>query len=227
MPSHKPAGRIVFILNRPSQCEGCDEEMGNGRFICLTDGKALCLECAELSDMEFLPSGDTAVTRRATKYSSEHVVVMKKSRARKRSERQGILAEPEAIARAVAQSEDDADRRAKTREKAAGTREKADRKYVAQFAESIARQYPGCPPKDCLAIATHACRKYSGRIGRSAAAKQFDAEAICLAVIAHIRHTRTNYETILAGCDDRLAARRQVRELVLDILDGWEQPTAD
>ena len=38
-------------------------------------------------------------------------------------------------------------------------------------------------------MAKHACEKYSGRVGRSAAAKSFDATAIDLAVKAHVRHT--------------------------------------
>jgi len=39
-------------------------------------------------------------------------------------------------------------------------------------------------------IVVHACRRYSGRVGRSAAAKEFRVEAIDLAVRAHVLHRR-------------------------------------
>jgi hypothetical protein len=53
-------------------------------------------------------------------------------------------------------------------------------------------------------IAEHACRKYSGRVGRSAAAKQFDEQAIQLAVVAHIRHRYIRYDELLFKGWDRM-----------------------
>lgn len=216
--SQQAAERIVFILRRDSECERCNCEQGKGDFICLTGGQALCLKCAGLSHLEFLPSGNAAITRRATKYSGQHVVVMKKSAARKRSERQGILAEPEAILRAEEESAADADDRSQHRKKAAKQREKVDKKYVAEFASAIRRQYPGCPEEDCAEIAAHACEKYSGRVGRCAAAKEFDSTAIRLAVIAHIRHKHTNYDRLLARFGDKQLARWEVRDRINAIL---------
>ncbi|MBW1803359.1 MAG: DUF2293 domain-containing protein, partial [Deltaproteobacteria bacterium] len=46
------------------------------------------------------------------------------------------------------------------------------------------------------AIAEHACRKYSGRIGRTASAKSLDEEAAKLAIIAHIRHAAWKAEKL-------------------------------
>ena len=66
-------------------------------------------------------------------------------------------------------------------------------------------------------IAEHACLKYSGRVGRSAAAKDFDKEAIRLAVIAHIRHAETEYDELLSKGYDRQAARVFVKEKVEQI----------
>ena len=215
--------RIVFILRRDTECERCNCERGKGNFICLTGGQALCLKCAGLSHLEFLPSGDAAVTRRATGYSGQHVVVMKKSAARKRSERQGILAEPEAIRRAEEESAADADQRGRCQKKAAKRREKADEAYKAQFAKAIRQQYPGCPEEDCAEIAVHACEKYSGRVGRSAAAKEFDATAIRLAVVAHIRHKHTDYDRLLGRYDDKQLARWEVRGKIEAILGEWEK----
>jgi hypothetical protein len=39
--------------------------------------QSLCLQCARLDDLEFLPSGDAAVTRRASKYSGRVAVVVR------------------------------------------------------------------------------------------------------------------------------------------------------
>jgi len=49
-----------------------------------------------------MPSGDAALTRRATKASRLSAVVVRRSTRRNRYERQGILAEPAAIEQAVA-----------------------------------------------------------------------------------------------------------------------------
>lgn len=224
MPSGKATDRIVFILRRDTECDRCHGERDRGNFICLTGGQALCLKCAGLSHLEFLPSGDAAVTRRAAKYSSQHVVVMKKSPARKRSERQGILVESEAIRRAEEESAADAEQRARRQKKTAQRREKADRAYVAQFADAIRAQYSGRPEEDCAEIAVHACEKYSGRVGRSAAAKEFDATAIHLAVVAHTRHKYTDYERLLGRYDDRQMARQEVQGKIELILGEWEPP---
>lgn len=213
---------MAYILRRGTQCARCRRELMGGDFIGLIAGEALCIECAGWSRLEFLPSGDVAVTRRAVKYSTLHVVVLKKSAARKRSERQGVLAEPEAIRRAEAESAADAEKRTLRQEKQAKRREQEDHAYVAAFAEAVLRQYPGCPAEDAHEIAVHACQKYSGRVGRSAAAKQFDPTAIRLAVVAHVRHKYTHYDRLLARYGDRQTARDQVQERIAQVLGVWE-----
>ena len=57
--------------------------------------------------------------------------------------------------------------------------------------------FPNCPKGREQAIAEHACRKYSGRVGSSAAAKNLDEEVVKLAVLAHIRHREANYDELL------------------------------
>jgi hypothetical protein len=223
MPSSEDGDRIVFVLRRETECGRCRSELDKGDFICLTGNEAVCLKCAGLAHLEYLPGGDAAVTRRATKHSTMHVVVMKKSPARKRSERQGILAEAEAIRRAEAESAADAEKRAGQQKKAAERRDKEDRAYVAAFAKAIVRQFPGCPREDAQEMAGHACRKHSGRVGRSAAAKQFDPAAVRLAVIAYVRHKYTKYDRLLARCHDRQEARSEVRGMIEEILARWGQ----
>jgi hypothetical protein len=215
---------VVFSVIRDSACTECGAELWKGSLLRLDGEKALCMECADLDRLEFLPSGDAAVTRRASKYSTLRAVVVRWSRARKRYERQGILAETEAIARAEEESLADADLRARRQARAAERRAVEDREFVTAFAGAIREHYSGCPVAEAAEIAEHACRKYSGRIGRSAAAKEFSAEAIRLAVIAHIRHAHTGYDMLLARHGDRDMARDMIRDKVSAILSKWERP---
>jgi hypothetical protein len=59
-------------------------------------------------------------------------------------------------------------------------------------------------------------------VGRSSAAKQLDEAAVRLAVIAHIRHAETAYDTLLAQGEERRSARAQVEPVVTRILRQWE-----
>lgn len=214
---------IVFILRRAaSTCGECGRELHRGNLIRLQGEKgALCLECADLDHLEFLPRGDAAITRRSTKYSKLWAVVVQWSRSRNRYERQGILAEPEAIERALAESEADSEERARRREREAARRENLDRKYLAEFAQAIREQFPRIPSGADIKIAEHACLKHSGRVGRSAAAKSFEPDAVFLAVRAHVRHAYTDYDELLFKHDDRQLARERVRERVETVLEEW------
>ena len=185
----------VFISSRDSSCEECGESLGRGAWITLVEDKgALCLSCADLDHLVFLPSGNTALTRRARKHSVLSAVVLKWSRARKRYERQGLLVEAKALERAEAECLADSEMRARRREREAVRRMELDRHYVERFALRMRELFPECPAGREVVIAEHACLKYSGRIGRSAAGKSLDDEAVRLAVMAHIRHAETRYD---------------------------------
>ncbi len=54
---------------------------------------------------------------------------------------------------------------------------------------------------------------------RSAKAKKFDDGAVFLAVKAHIRHTKTNYNELLAWGYDRASARSMVDDKIQQILE--------
>jgi hypothetical protein len=82
---------------------------------------------------------------------------------------------------------------------------------------------PGCPIEEQRAIAEHACEKYSGRIGRSAAAKALQAGAVDLAVRAHVRHVHTRYDKLLASGVAREDARARVAASVAKCLDTWQR----
>ncbi len=223
-PQSKPGEILVFIIRSSSaQCDECGVQMGKGSFIRLVEGKPRCLECADLDRLDFLPSGNVALTRRATKYSPLRAVVLQWSRSRKRYERQGIMVAGEAIERAEKECLSDAEQRERNRLRAAMRREVHDAVYVKSVAEAILALFPGCPKKEAAHIAEWTCQKHSGRVGRSAAAKEFDAQALRLAVIAHIRHEHTPYDALLMKHDDRGLARQQVREAIDAVLAKWER----
>jgi hypothetical protein len=214
----------VFIAHREVQCAECGEQLGRHAWITLDSQKgAVCLSCADLEHLAYLPAGNTALTRRARKNSRLSAVVLKWSRARKQYERQGVLVEEGALQEAEAECAADETVRAAARERAAERRAELDDKYIESFARRIRDLYPGAPARREMAIAMHACRKYSGRVGRSSSAKALDAEAVKLAVIAHIRHVETDYDILLTKGYERYEAREQVRQQVEEMLDKWQE----
>jgi hypothetical protein len=216
---------VVFKVRRDTKCSECDDDLGGGRMLRREGDGVLCLACADLDSLEFLPSGNTALTRRARKYSTLQAVVVEWSRSRQRYERQGVLVEPAALVKAEEECLKDADLRARQRLRAALQREELDRSYVASFEAAIQSAFPGCTPAEAAQIADHACQRYSRRVGRSAAAKELDFEAIRLAVIAHVRHTHTKYDRLLNQLWDRASACDEVREQVNAFLHQWAEPT--
>ncbi|MBU1659921.1 MAG: DUF2293 domain-containing protein, partial [Chloroflexi bacterium] len=112
--------------------------------------------------------------------------------------------------------------RARRRERDSERRAGLDQQYVEGFAARVRQVFPGCPPGREIEIAEHACQKYSGRVGRSAAAKALDAQAVRLAVTAHLRHAETEYDSLLAMGLDRWEARAQVAGAVARVLARWE-----
>ncbi|CAN5649132.1 hypothetical protein BH23GEM9_BH23GEM9_32990 [soil metagenome] len=169
---------VVFQILGDSACSECGEDLGKGRWLRMEGDRPLCMHCADLSHLIFVPAGNAALTRRAAKYSPLRAVLVRFSRTRKRYERQGILVEENALLRA----------------------------------------------DEAMAIAEHACLKYSGRVGRSADAKEFAPQAIDLAVRAHVRHRHTPYDSLLGGGLDRHEARFAVAEETDIVIERWRQP---
>jgi hypothetical protein len=213
----------VFISTRESICGECGENLGSKAWITLAGEKgALCMTCADLDHLLYLPTGDAALTRRAKKHSTLSAVVLRWSLARKRFERQGLLVEEQALEKAEEECLADSEVRERRRNREAIRREESDRQYVEQFAQRVRELFPGCPAGRESAIAEHACQKYSGRVGRSASAKSLDEAAVRSAVIAHIRHQETDYDRLLARGNDRREAREAVERDVTRVLRSWE-----
>jgi hypothetical protein len=79
----------------------------------------------------------------------------------------------------------------------------------------------GATPKADV-IAEHACKKYSGRVGRSSGAKGFEQKPIELAVRAHIRHEHTNYDELLMMGWDRYDARQEIIDKLEQVIEEWQ-----
>jgi hypothetical protein len=218
----KPGEILVFFVRRDTKCGECGSDLFSGTMITLEKEQgALCLRCADLDHLEFLASGEAAVTRRATKYSKLRAVVLQWSRTRNRYERQGILVEAEAIEKAETECLADAERRKREAERRALRAAELDQVFAKQFAKAIRQQFPRCPVPDANRIAEHACLRSSGRIGRTAAAKGLDPNAIYLAVVAAVRHEFTDYDILLLRGIERSVARSRVRDKLHKKLQEW------
>lgn len=214
---------VVFLNLRDAQCSECGAEIVQGSMLLMEADQPLCLLCARLDDLEFLPAGNTALTRRATKYSKRAAVVVRFNRGRKRYERQGILVEVTALQKAEQECVQDADERAAARARAAVQRGEQDRKLVAQMTKLIADLFPGCPATEVAAIAEHTAVRGSGRVGRSEAGRNLDEKALTLAVGAAVRHNHTPYDELLASGVNRTDARQQIAGKVDEVLAMWRK----
>ncbi len=199
-------------------CVGCE---GSGDLLFMENAGPLCLTCADLDHLVFLAAGDTAVTRRARKASALSAVVVRFSRSRGRYERQGILVEEAALRDAEQLCLGDDDARRRRRERDRDRRADEDLALQARTAERIAALFPGCPTQRAEAIARHTGVRGSGRVGRSAAGRALDDEAIRRAVAAAVRHEDTDYDELLMSGLPRADARQRVRDDVARVLGGW------
>ena len=187
----------------------------------MDDAGALCLTCADMDHLVFLPAGDAALTRRAKKASVLSAVVVRWSRTRKRYERQGLLVEEPALEQAEQQCLADEDARMRRRERDTERRAAGDLDLQARFVMEIARLFPGCPAERAEAIARHTGLRGSGRVGRSAVGRSLDDKAVTLAVVASVRHEDTEYDSLLMSGVPREEARDRIRPDIDRVLNSW------
>jgi hypothetical protein len=202
----------VFIVIKETLCEKCGRVIKSGGTLRVIKDKAYCLKCAKMNKLVFLPSGNATLTVRARKLSPVSAVVLKWNGSRRRYERKGAIVDKKALKEAGKMCRSDAPQRAKARKKAAVYALKVDKRYIDSFSETIIKQYPGCETGIAREISEHACRKYSGRVGRSAAAKNLEPKAIKLAVRAYVRHKMTVYDSLFEKGYSKAEARKQISE---------------
>lgn len=212
---------VVSPLN-DWRCAACGST--DGGWLVMEDRGSLCMDCADLAHLVFLPSGDAALTRRARKQSGLSAVLVRFSRARKRWERQGVLVEEAAIEQAEAERLADEDARAGRRARERERRSGEDLAFQRELAGEIGRLFPGCPRERTEEIARHTGDRGSGRVGRTAAARAFGPQAITRAVVAAVRRGETDYDELLMAGVERFEARNHVRGDVERVLELWRRP---
>jgi hypothetical protein len=215
----RPPDLVVISPLKNWACAACAE--ADGELLVMDDRGPLCLSCADLGHLVFLPSGDAAITRRARKHSRLSAVVVRWSRARRRYERQGVLVERPAIEQAEAECLADEEARARRRVRDAERRRDEDVEFQRELEREIHHLFPRCPRARLREIATHTGERGSGRVGRTAAARALDPEAVTLAVVAAIRHGDTDYDDLLMRGLERGEARRRVRAEIERTLEAW------
>ena len=184
MATAKPPDLVVIMPVKDWVCARCTD---TGDLLTMDDVGPLCMTCADLDHLIFLGAGDAALTRRAKKASVLSAVVVRWSRSRKRYERQGILVEEAALDQAEQECLADEDARSRRRERDRERRADEDVELQARMAAEITRLFPRCPSERAEAIARHTALRGSGRVGRSAAGRALDEQAITLAVVASVR----------------------------------------
>ncbi|MFI7702953.1 DUF2293 domain-containing protein [Nonomuraea sp. NPDC049480] len=204
----------------PWTCADCGD---TGPYLIMEDAQPHCLSCADMDHLVFLPAGNAALSRRAKQESGLSAVVVQFNRRRKVYQRLGLLVEQAALEAAEERCLADEEVRLRRRERDRVRRAEQDVEFQARMAAEIARLFPGCPAERTREIAEHAGQRGSGRVGRSAAAKALDENAITLAVIASIRHLDTDYDNLLMSGVPRLEAREMIRDRIERKLEDFRR----
>ncbi|MEV4945923.1 DUF2293 domain-containing protein [Streptomyces sp. NPDC053755] len=213
---------VAPVVVEPLKRRRCSEcHQGPLRWMIMEFNAPVCLDCADLGHLVFLGRGDTALTRRAREGSTLWAVVVRHNRRRTRYERQGLLVEAAALARAEEACLADAEARARRRARDAVRRAERDTRVTAELEAEILRLFPNCPVERAAEIAAHASRKGSGRVGRTAAGRALDRGAVTAAVRASVRHVDTEYDTLLMRGVPRHQARTRVAPAIEAVLRAW------
>jgi hypothetical protein len=214
----RPPELVVISPLNEWTCTTCS---GGGELLIMEGPGPVCLVCADMDHLIFLPTGHAALTRRAKRASGLSAVVVRFSRARRRYERQGVLVEEAALVAAEAEclADDEARRRRRARDEI--RRAAHDDAFGKAFAAEISRMFPGCPPERAAAIAGPSCTRRSGRVGRSAAGRALHPDAVRAAVVASVRHVDTSYDGLLMAGVPRAEARDRVNDDLHSVLEVW------
>ena len=230
---NRPPDLIVMEPIGEFVCVGCGATEG---LLTEEERGPVCLTCADLDHLVFLPSGDATLTRRARSQSTLSAVVVRWNRRRKRNGRRGALVEAGALERAERRGMaaggacgaggagersllTDADARARQRDRARERAVRQDAELVDRMTARIGELFPACPVERARAIADHTALRGSGRVGRSAAGRALDDDALAAAVVASVRHEDTGYDAMLAAGVPREEARTRIRDDLDAVLD--------
>ncbi|KAF1363726.1 hypothetical protein EJ07DRAFT_101976 [Lizonia empirigonia] len=96
---------------------------------------------------------------------------------------------------------------------------KRDASSIEAATAEIEEQFPEIPEKERLLVLKHGFKKHSGRVGRTGQLPL--PRKVLLAIIAHIRHRHTKYDSILASRVDRSVARKAVNRRIEKVMRDW------
>ncbi|KAL5411679.1 hypothetical protein PMIN03_004718 [Paraphaeosphaeria minitans] len=99
------------------------------------------------------------------------------------------------------------------------TTEKRDTATIRQAAAELDSQFSKIPEQDRELVLKHGFKKHSGRVGRTNLIPL--ARKVLYAVVAHIRHRHTNYDTLLDGGMSRDAAKKTIKKKLQETLRRW------
>ena len=105
----RPPDLVVIQSRKDWTCSKCAQD--GGEFLLMEDSGPVCMVCAEMDHLTYLPAGNATLSRRAKQASGLSAVVVRFSGARKRYERRGLLVEEAALHRAEIECLADADAR--------------------------------------------------------------------------------------------------------------------
>jgi hypothetical protein len=159
----------------------------------------------------FLPKGDRYKTLHCRKLSHEagrplYIVVDDKKRTT------GIRIPLNILHKVHAQAKDTLS----TRRAATTKRDETD---LAKAASEIDVQFPKMPTSEKNAVLKHGFKKHSGRVGRTSSIPL--SRKILFAVIAHVRHTHTDYDRLLKSGKSRENARKATRKSIERVMQKW------
>ncbi|KAI1809262.1 hypothetical protein GGS20DRAFT_590831 [Poronia punctata] len=160
---------------------------------------------------KFVPKGNPYVTRhcRQRTQAARQVVYVVVDKRRKPI---GIRV-PQSIYVAVIESEKETH---SEREQAVTQRDEALKK---RFSEEILARFPCMPSEEVPKIINRAMKKHAGRVGRTGTMEL--SEKAFLAVQAHVRHTKTDYDKLLKDGTQYEAARSLILPKVREVLVQW------
>lgn len=97
--------------------------------------------------------------------------------------------------------------------------EQRDAATIRAAAAELDKQFPCIPKVDKEKVLLHGFKKHSGRVGRAGQIPL--PRKVLFAVVAHIRHTHTQYDAILDKGGDRANARKAIQKTVQNVLRAW------
>jgi hypothetical protein len=97
--------------------------------------------------------------------------------------------------------------------------QKRDDLDIARTTKELRSQFPQMPSSERELILQHGFKKHSRRVGRTASLTL--EKKVKLAAIAHLRHTHTEYDTLLRNGQARGVARVAVWRKIESVMREW------